>query len=106
MYGYVAAAYTTLACYIVYSLLHNYFARYICREKTIPETILCSKTVLNLSVLIVGTALMMNVLYKYTWIRYGLILIGLFALIVKRKKIVSVTGDMFSMVNTQKNMHK
>lgn len=106
MYGYVAAAYTTLACYIVYSLLHNYFARYICREKTIPEIILCSKTVLNLSVLIVGTALMMNVLYKYTWIRYGLILIGLFALIVKRKKIVSVTGDMFSMVNTQKNMNK
>lgn len=104
IFGYVAAAYTTMICYIVYSLFHNYFARYICRQKSIPETVLGSKTAWKLSVLIVGVALTMNVLYRYAGIRYGFIVAGAIILILKRKKIISVMEDVFSMMREKERM--
>ncbi len=90
IFGYVAAAYTTMICYIIYSLLHNYFAKSICRHRRIPETILSPKTALALSSLVVGTALIMNVLYKYMEIRYGFIIVSSIVFIVERKKIIAI----------------
>ena len=90
IFGYVAAAYTTMICYIIYSLLHNYFAKSICRHRGIPETILSPKTALALSSLVVGTALIMNVIYKYMEIRYGFIVVSSIVFIVERKKIIAI----------------
>ena len=48
------------------------------------------KTALALSSLVVGTALIMNVIYKYMKIRYGFIIVSSIVFIVERKKIIAI----------------
>lgn len=95
IFGYIAAAYTTLLCYAIYCFLHAYFAVKICKIKGIPVSIFNKKTVWGVSLFVVVTVGIMNFLYEYPSLRYGLIMAcGLFALLF-RKKLVRIVNDTF-----------
>lgn len=99
MFGYYAAGYTTLLCYMIYALCHYLSMKKVCREKVGETKVFDGKILL----VIVGTFLLVGfvflITYNYTMIRYFLIctlgitvvlfknkFISLFSFIVKLKK--------------------
>ena len=93
-YGYVAAAYTTLASYFVYCMLHNIFAHYICRKEGIPSSIFSLDTVVFATFAVITGAFFMNILYKYILVRYGIIIIISLIIIWKRDEIITIILNM------------
>lgn len=89
-YGYVAAAYTTLTSYFVYCVLHNRFACNICRKEKIPSSIFSLDTAAFAAIAVISGALFMNVLYKYIFARYGIIVIISLIIIWKRDGIITL----------------
>lgn len=89
-YGYYAAGYTTLVCYIVYSAAHYFFHRRV-MKKFIPEVkqIYDMKFVLLMSVVVIGAMLVMLVLYNHIIIRYAVIVALLLAAFLMRKRIIA-----------------
>ena len=87
-YGYISAAYTTLVCYIIFSVMHYFFMHIICKQyidNVQPYNIgvLCS---LAISMLILCLGIL--TIYKYTILRYGIILIALVIIFIFRKSII------------------
>lgn len=87
MYGYVAACYTTVFCYLLYALLHFYFSKLIIKKKNM-------KSIYDVK-FIVGTIIVMGILsalvcllYDFTYIRIALIAVVIVLAIVKRKSLI------------------
>lgn len=74
LFGYQAAGYTTLVCYIMYSFGHYYFMNRTCDKYCEEIRPYSTKVIMLITVpfLIIGFALM--ILYKYTTIRVVLVL--------------------------------
>lgn len=89
-YGYYAAGYTTLFCYIVFAVAHYLFMRRICR-KEINNTIVYDVKILiliSVAFLLCGFALMVT--YDYQLLRYGIVAAVIVAGFILRKKLVRV----------------
>ena len=87
MYGYIAAAYTTLVCYLVFSMLHYVFMRKVCEkycDRIQPYSV---RMVLSISLafMILGFALMF--LFPYWYARYSVLLIALIVIWIKKNTI-------------------
>lgn len=98
-YGYVAAGYTTLVCFIVYSLVHYLFMKKVCRECCGGIYPYETKKILMIAVpfLIVGFLFLGT--YNYPIMRYGLVIIAFIIAVIFRKKIV---GAIKNLVNLRK----
>lgn len=83
-YGYIAAAYTTLAAYIVLSCIQGIAMFTACRAR-----IYNIKVLSVFSVIIVALCLMCNLIYQFTFLRYAIVLCLIGLLIIFRKKIIS-----------------
>lgn len=88
-YGYYAAGYTTLFCYIVYGLSHLWFANSVAKKHLGDMEVFDKKTVLFLSAFIVGVSVLQGFLYSHVILRYALILIVAVIMIWKRKFILA-----------------
>ena len=88
-FGYVAAGYTTLACYILYSLLHYFVMLKICRENGIEQPF-NSKAIWSVAVVSVLLSIVSVFLYRYTLPRYLVIILIIGILIWKRKIIIRI----------------
>lgn len=89
VFGYYAAGYTTLFCYILFSAAHYVFMRVVCRKKMNGYKVYNGKTILAISVFVVAAALGLSALYDYIWVRYGLLLIAAVICMIKRKTIIN-----------------
>lgn len=90
MYGYYAAGYTTLICYIFLAYVHYLFYKKVLREKEIECEIYDIKLILEVSV---GTLVLMFalvVVYGNILIRYLMVVIIMFAAIANRSKIMNI----------------
>lgn len=94
-FGYYAAGYTTLVCYIIFAVAHGYFMRKICSKEIGGEKIYNVKilTLISLGFIITGFALMIT--YRHTAIRYSLIAVVFIVLIIKRQKLFETIKVMF-----------
>ena len=89
VFGYIAAAYTTLFSYMMQA-----FVDYILARKLVGEDIYEGKKIILMSVGILLALVTVCILYK-TWIlRYSFILLFFFILLIKRKKIFSYLNIM------------
>lgn len=79
IFGYMAAAYTTLVAYIVLAGAQVIFARKIHLKETGEKSVYNDKAVLFMAILTIMAALFGLVLYRYTVLRYILICIGMIA---------------------------
>lgn len=87
LYGYYAAGYTTLFCYILLAIFHYYFYRKIIDRRVEKGFELYdSKFIILISFLLVGIMLIMLFIYKYIVIRYVFLMI-LFIISIKNKEI-------------------
>lgn len=84
-YGYIAAAYTTLASYIVLAAIN-----YMNYKKCPVNSIYNDRLVLLLTVAAAAGCMACAALYSYTVIRYAVVLAAVAAVFVKRKSIIKV----------------
>lgn len=100
-FGYYAAGYTTLICYILYAVFHYLFMRRLIKEYHPKEKVYDSRVLLILSVIFTVTGFILLATYNYPYIRYGIIvLIGILIL----TKFRSICEIVEKFVNIRKGM--
>ena len=82
--GYIAAGYTTLASNLILTALHYINSRKIEKEK-VYDFKCCLLSVLVVTI----SCLLCNLIYKFTWVRYGVILIIILIVFKFRNKLIN-----------------
>ena len=88
IFGYYAAGYTTVFCYGMYAISHYCFYRYICKKEMDGNRAFSEKWLLIIGASMLGFTLLINLVYKYTLIRFGIAVAILVLFIWKRKLIL------------------
>ncbi len=88
IFGFVAAAYTTLVCYLIFTIMHYIFMRVVTKEK-----IYNVKGLFLISLLLSGLAAGFTLSYLNNLVRYVLIVVVLVVLFVKRNLFINVFKD-------------
>lgn len=96
LFGYVAAAYTTLGCYILFSVLHYYFMNRVCREYLNGEKPYNYKIVFGISIVSILVGFGIAVTYTNNIVRYCVIVAMLICMIIFRKKIFKLLNMIIS----------
>lgn len=89
-FGYYAAGYTTLFCYIIYGLSHIWFSKRVIRKNGLNDKIYNEKIILAMSLLIITLAIVQNFLYKHTLVRYIIVCSIFVFATIKRKSIIEI----------------
>ena len=87
IFGYIAAAYTTLICYICYDICHYTLMSKICNlylNRVKPYT---TKTLILISICFMFCGFIMLFTYDYPLLRYGIIVLAFVVMLLKRNKI-------------------
>ena len=90
VFGYIAAAYTTLICYIIFMLMHYLFARKVIKEQNISTQIYNNKMIFLFSAVITIVGLGCMATYLFLPVRILLIAAVLIAAFILRKKIIGI----------------
>lgn len=89
-FGYIAAGYTTVFCYMLFAIGHYLLHKYILKKKEINETVFDGKMILVYSIILLAFMGICVVLYKYNIVRY--VIIGIIAIVslINYKKILKI----------------
>jgi len=90
IFGYIAAGYTTLVCYILFGVLHYLFMRKVCEKYLDGYCVYDWKIIFGIGLLLVCGSFVMTILYKHTIIRFAVLAIIAFILVVQRNKIIAL----------------
>lgn len=93
-YGYIAAGYTTLVCYILFCICHYVFMRKVCRKYMDGYYVYNTKILIIISAFLTAIALGITLIYDYIIVRYVVIILCVLIFFCMRKKIVSVLKTM------------
>ncbi len=90
MFGYIAAAYTTLICYIAFALMHYIYMTYCIKRELNINHVFRTDRLVVLSLIVIGLGIVVIFLYNYIVPRYLLIFGCLCLTLIKRKTITSI----------------
>lgn len=90
VWGFVAAGYTTLFSYCIFASMHMVIAARLLRRKGIANDLFDYRALLLLLLLFAVLSFGMMLLYEHFLIRLALILLGLGALFLSRKRLMSL----------------
>jgi O-antigen/teichoic acid export membrane protein len=90
IFGYVAAGYTTLACYILFSGGHYIFMKKVLKKHNIDAEVYDIKFIFLFSVIVLIAMFGMIFVYKNMILRYVLIIIMILVVIWKRNTVISI----------------
>lgn len=90
IYGYYAAGYTTLVCYIIYSVGHYCFSKRVCDHIIPGEQIFEVRKIVAISTILVICSICFNFFYRFTIERYCMAIIFLVIIYSCRKRILKV----------------
>ena len=96
-FGYVAAGYTTLICYILYAVCHYLCMRWVCRKHMDGAKVYDAKVLLGVSLCLVASGLMLSMTYEVPILRYSLVGIILLLLIIFHKKVINYAKKLMSL---------
>lgn len=82
-YGYIAASFTTLGCYIILTFMHAVFAEYVCK-KELKEILLDEPFIWAISIAISVISVVLTLIYNNFVIRY--IILAIFVVLILRKR--------------------
>lgn len=94
LFGYIAAGYTTLICYIFYSIAHYYCMKRIAAKELHGICIYDMKKIILISSGMLLSTLFMMMLYKNPIIRYGVLFVMIFMIYLKRYRMFSVIKEL------------
>lgn len=89
IFGYVAAAYTTLISYMIYAVGHTMYVQRIVKENKIDELINV-KLLAFMGVGSIAISIVISFFYEVRWARYSIVLILLVMAFMKRKELVKI----------------
>lgn len=95
-FGYAAAAYTTIVCYIIYSFMHFVFMRNICKKELDGLKIYDMKFIVLCAIVFCGAGAGMMFTYDYPIIRYGIIGFALVLCLIFHKKLIAAFKQVLS----------
>ena len=87
IFGYIAAGYTTLICYIVFGIAHYCFMKKICNEELNGIKLFNPRPIFLIAFALVSFSIVMTLLYDHILIRYFVLTVVLIVLVAYRKKI-------------------
>lgn len=90
MFGYIAAAYTTLICYIIFTVAHFLYAEFSLRKKLHVDRIFNAKKITLLSLVILAMGILVAFLYERIVLRYTLIAVVMVICYWKKEKIIGL----------------
>lgn len=93
-FGYEAAAYTTMTCYMFYALAHYVFYRYTSRKHLEGAKVFDGGVMFITAAVAVGIMFIVNAVYGNILIRYILMAIIVITAIIKRGYIISKFNEM------------
>ena len=96
MFGFMAAGYTTLVCYVLFGVLHYLFMRKVCKEHLDGYKVYDWKIIFGIGFLLIIAAFIMLLLYNKTLIRYVVLTLILLVLFIKRRTIISLMKNVKS----------
>lgn len=89
-FGYIAAAYTTLICYVLFSAAHYIYMTNCLKKVSQFNQVFNSKRLIVLAVIVLIFGILVVYLYDKILIRYALIFITCMGIVLKRKQIMTV----------------
>lgn len=89
LFGYIAAAYTTLVCYILLSAAHYIMYKSICKSKGLKTELYNIRFISGISVLSLVIMVLITLVYDMVIIRYAVIICIAIICFIKREQIVS-----------------
>ncbi|WP_303872068.1 lipopolysaccharide biosynthesis protein [Acetobacterium wieringae] len=89
LFGYVAAAYTTLICYIVFSFSHYIYMTTRIKKTLNLDKVFNTRRLLWLSTSVLFFGISMILFYDQTLIRYGIVIVIMIGMIIKRNLIIN-----------------
>ncbi len=90
VFGYYAAGYTTLFCYIIYVVMHYYFMSKICKENQIDEIPYDKNVLISISFVFFVISFVILFTYKHYLVRYSIMIVLMLAIFIMRKRIISI----------------
>ena len=96
MFGYIAAAYTTLACYILFDVMHYRFMRKVCRDYLDDVKVYDMKVIFLMSVGFAALGFVYLATYQLFGVRYGLTVALIVIALLKRKLIKEKVGEILA----------
>lgn len=100
-YGYIAAAYTTLISYVIYSVSHYIFMQKVTRKYNEGQQFYNNKSLLAISIIFVVTTLCVIPLYQFMIIRYVLMLGLCVGLWIKKAVIIEMFQKQQKEINSK-----
>ena len=94
VFGFVAAAYTTLASYILFALTHYFNVRILCKKNLNGAKLYNIKRLSLVSIAIVVISIGINFTYSFPLLRYA-ILITIFSVVLFKRKTIIKTFKQF-----------
>ena len=99
IFGYIAAAYTTLICYIVYFISHYIFMDKVCRENDMIKSPYRFSVILIISIVFIAVGTFVGILYFNSILRYLFIVLILAYIFMMRKRILLETKKIMNLRN-------
>ena len=87
IFGYYAAGYTTLVCYMLYTVGHYIFMKKICRDYLDDMKVYDDKQLVILTISFLSVGFLMLLTYQQIVIRYIIITIMILLIVIFRKSI-------------------
>ncbi len=97
MYGYVAAAYTTLFCYIFFDFMHYIFMRKVCNDYLDGVKVYNMRIIAGISVAFASLGFAYLATYKSIYARYGLTIILVIIAVAKRRYIKEKVEELLAL---------
>lgn len=96
LFGYMAAGYTTLFCYIMFALFHYVFMRKMCKDFLENVVVYNDKKLIKVTAFVCAASLIVLISYTSIVLRYSLIIVSLLMILLNRKKLKGFTEEMLS----------
>ena len=93
-FGYVAAGYTTMICYILYALFHYIYMMIICRDCCEGRYPFDSRIIFMIQAGVVAAGLLLTFSYKHAVIRYGVVAAVVIIMLIRRRDIIGMISQL------------
>lgn len=93
IFGYIAAAYTTMVCYLVFCLLHYLFVEYLVKKK-VGTHLFNGKIIIGSCAISVLVAVLFSILYSHTYCRFTIISIIVVYVLLNWRKYTKVIATL------------
>ena len=89
-YGFLAAGYTTLFCYVLFAFLHYFVYRKLIATELRHVVLFDSKMIFLISIVMILITILMATIYQFAYIRYGVLIILLCVIFINRNRILNI----------------